>query len=305
RSSRVARSPARPRSATPAPTGRRTCGCCSCTCGSDGGSTSRTAGSRGATTAIPATWPSSGRERCCNGRGSERRRTRLERAGLADRRPDGGERRRVAGRRAHACKRGARDRRRYRSAGRLRRRPRAGPDLHGRARRRGVRPGADRGRGLAGRARVDRPSRGELHGRAVRRVGDPGGEVLRDGLGPAARSRTGREGAVPEARLPRARTPRRARARDQDAAHGGAARYTVTADDSELAELVPRIPASASKDYGTPFYDIFKRYDGDFYKIDPLLFSPAEVWLTSAGSGKTYHAGRANSDVLRASLVES
>jgi len=87
--------------------------------------------------------------------------------------------------------------------------------------------------------------------------------------------------------------------------YGGAARYTVTADDSELAELVPRIPASASKDYGTPFYDIFKRYDGDFYKIDPLLFSPAEVWLTSAGSGKTYHAGRANSDVLRASLVES
>jgi len=44
--------------------------------------------------------------------------------------------------------------------------------------------------------------------------------------------------------------------------------------------LVPKIPASASKDYGTPFYDIFKRYDGDFYKIDPLLFSPAEVWLT-------------------------
>ena len=40
-------------------------------------------------------------------------------------------------------------------------------------------------------------------------------------------------------------------------------------------------------------------------KIDPLLFSPAEVWLTSAGSGKTYHAGRANPEVLRASLVES
>ena len=87
--------------------------------------------------------------------------------------------------------------------------------------------------------------------------------------------------------------------------YGGAARYTVTAADAELAELVPKIPASASKDYGTPFHDIFKRYDGDFYKIDPLLFSPAEVWLTSAGSGKTYHAGHANPDVLRASLVQS
>src|SRR5882672_2892828 len=87
--------------------------------------------------------------------------------------------------------------------------------------------------------------------------------------------------------------------------YGGQARYTVQADDAELAELVPRIPASASKDYGTPFYDIFKRYDGDFYKIDPLLFSPAEVWLTSVQSGKTYHAGHVNPEVLRASLLES
>lgn len=87
--------------------------------------------------------------------------------------------------------------------------------------------------------------------------------------------------------------------------YGGRARYTVNADDAELTELVPRIPAAASKDYGTPFYDIFKRYDGDFYKIDPLLFSPAEVWLTSVQSGKTYHAGQLNPEVLRASLLES
>src|SRR5947199_65055 len=89
------------------------------------------------------------------------------------------------------------------------------------------------------------------------------------------------------------------------ASWGGQARYTVQADDAELAELVPKIPASASKDYGTPFYDIFKRYDSDFYKIDPLLFSPAEVWLTSVQSGKTYHAGHVNPEVLRASLLES
>ena len=87
--------------------------------------------------------------------------------------------------------------------------------------------------------------------------------------------------------------------------YGGRARYTVNAEDAELAELVPKIPASASKDYGTPFSDIFQRYGGDFYKIDPLLFSPAEVWLTSVQSGKTYHAGHLNPEVLRASLVES
>ena len=87
--------------------------------------------------------------------------------------------------------------------------------------------------------------------------------------------------------------------------YGGQARYTVNADDAELSALVPKIPAAASKDYGTPFYEIFKRYDGYFYKIDPLLFSPAEVWLTSVGSGKTYHAGQVNPDVLRASLLET
>ncbi len=87
--------------------------------------------------------------------------------------------------------------------------------------------------------------------------------------------------------------------------YGGQARYTVKADDAALAELVGKIPAAASKDYGTPFYDVFKRYDGDFYKIDPLLFSPAEVWLTSVASGKTYHAGHLNPDVLRASLLET
>jgi len=87
--------------------------------------------------------------------------------------------------------------------------------------------------------------------------------------------------------------------------YGGQARYTVQADDAELAELAARVPSAASRDYGTPFYEIFKRYDSDFYRIDPLLFSPAEVWLTSAASGKTYHAGQLNPEVLHASLLGS
>jgi methenyltetrahydromethanopterin cyclohydrolase len=86
--------------------------------------------------------------------------------------------------------------------------------------------------------------------------------------------------------------------------YGGQARYTVQAADDELAQLAERLPASSSTDYGTPFHDIFKRYDNDFYKIDPMLFSPAEVWLTSATSGRTFHAGRLNPDVLRASLFD-
>ena len=87
--------------------------------------------------------------------------------------------------------------------------------------------------------------------------------------------------------------------------YGGQARYTIGAGDAELEQLAAKVPASASRDYGTPFYDIFQRYDGDFYKIDPLLFSPAEIWLTSAETGRTFHAGALNPGVLRASCYPS
>jgi len=86
--------------------------------------------------------------------------------------------------------------------------------------------------------------------------------------------------------------------------YGGQARFLLDADAGELAALAERLPASASADYGTPFYDIFKRYDNDFYKIDPMLFSPAEVWLTSAASGRTFHGGRLDPKVLEASLFD-
>jgi methenyltetrahydromethanopterin cyclohydrolase len=86
--------------------------------------------------------------------------------------------------------------------------------------------------------------------------------------------------------------------------YGGQARFTVRAGDVELEQLAAQVPASASHDYGTPFYEIFQRYGGDFYKIDPLLFSPGEVWLTSSETGKTFHAGRLNPEVLEASLYK-
>jgi methenyltetrahydromethanopterin cyclohydrolase len=103
---------------------------------------------------------------------------------------------------------------------------------------------------------------------------------------------------------PVAKSDMRAIGRTNDAVlYGAQARYTVRAEDDELASLAERLPSSSSADYGTPFYDIFKRYANDFYKIDPLLFSPAEVWLTSVTSGRTFHAGSVNADVLRASFT--
>jgi len=85
--------------------------------------------------------------------------------------------------------------------------------------------------------------------------------------------------------------------------YGGSVHLTVDAEDEVLADLVPRVPSSASRDYGTPFYDLFKRYEWDFYKVDPHLFSPAVVRVTNVRSGRTFEAGRLDPDVLRRSLL--
>lgn len=85
--------------------------------------------------------------------------------------------------------------------------------------------------------------------------------------------------------------------------YGGQVYYTVRADDAELAGLIERIPSVASGDYGQPFYRLFKQYGGDFYKIDPMLFSPAVVTINNVASGKSYRAGRLNPEVLAASLL--
>jgi methenyltetrahydromethanopterin cyclohydrolase len=86
--------------------------------------------------------------------------------------------------------------------------------------------------------------------------------------------------------------------------YGGLVQLTVVGDDGELETLIPRVPSSASGDYGTPFYDLFQRYGGDFYKVDPMLFSPARVVVTNAKSGRTFAAGRLNPGILKQSLLD-
>jgi methenyltetrahydromethanopterin cyclohydrolase len=84
--------------------------------------------------------------------------------------------------------------------------------------------------------------------------------------------------------------------------YGGQVHLNVDADDDFLRELVERLPASASKDYGEPFGKIFKDADYDFYAIDPLLFSPAVIRVTNVGSGRSFEAGRVNLEVLERSF---
>jgi methenyltetrahydromethanopterin cyclohydrolase len=87
--------------------------------------------------------------------------------------------------------------------------------------------------------------------------------------------------------------------------YGGQVFFTVQAEDSELANLIFKVPSECSRDYGTPFYELFRRYNGDFYQIDRMLFSPARVEINNLKSGRTFCAGRLNPSLLKTSLLES
>jgi methenyltetrahydromethanopterin cyclohydrolase len=84
--------------------------------------------------------------------------------------------------------------------------------------------------------------------------------------------------------------------------YGGQVELTIDARDDELEAVVGRVPSSASRDYGQPFGSVLEAAGWDFYKIDPLLFSPAEVRLASVQSGRSFHAGGVDVDVLERSF---
>lgn len=84
--------------------------------------------------------------------------------------------------------------------------------------------------------------------------------------------------------------------------YGGKVTLWVRADDELLAQIGPKVPSSASADHGAPFAEVFARYNGDFYKIDPLLFSPAEVEFRNLKSGKCHRFGRCEPTLLRKSF---
>jgi methenyltetrahydromethanopterin cyclohydrolase len=102
---------------------------------------------------------------------------------------------------------------------------------------------------------------------------------------------------------PVARTDLAAMGRTNDAIlYGGRVILWVDADDAELATLGPRVPSSSSRDHGAPFAEIFERSGRDFYRVDPLLFSPAVVTFHNLRSGRCHVFGRVEPDVLRRSF---
>ena len=84
--------------------------------------------------------------------------------------------------------------------------------------------------------------------------------------------------------------------------YGGKVTLWVRADDELLAHIGPKVPSAASKDHGAPFAEVFARYNGDFYQIDPLLFSPAEVEFRNLKTGKCHRFGKSELGLLRKSF---
>jgi len=77
---------------------------------------------------------------------------------------------------------------------------------------------------------------------------------------------------------------------------------SLTVNGGDIKDFVPKIPSSSSKDYGKPFYTVFKEAKFDFYKLDPGIFAPAEVVVNDIATGETYIAGAINADVCMESF---
>jgi methenyltetrahydromethanopterin cyclohydrolase len=83
---------------------------------------------------------------------------------------------------------------------------------------------------------------------------------------------------------------------------GGQVHLFVSGPDEQAEALANGLPSSNSRDYGKPFAQVFSDYQYDFFKIDPLLFSPARVAVTAIESGRTFHAGKLDEQLLMRSF---
>lgn len=84
--------------------------------------------------------------------------------------------------------------------------------------------------------------------------------------------------------------------------YGGQVTLFVHGDDESIEEIVDQVPSSGSAAYGRTFLELFEAAGRDFYKLDPLLFSPAEVLIHNVETGRVHHRGRVNAEILKQSF---
>lgn len=72
--------------------------------------------------------------------------------------------------------------------------------------------------------------------------------------------------------------------------YGGTVTLWVRAADEAIESILEKVPSSASREHGRLFHELMQEH-GDFYSIDPMLFSPARVTFVNAATGRTFCAG--------------
>jgi methenyltetrahydromethanopterin cyclohydrolase len=85
--------------------------------------------------------------------------------------------------------------------------------------------------------------------------------------------------------------------------YAGRIQLYVTGEADAAKKLADELPSANSKDYGKPFAEIFAAVKGDFYQIDPMLFSPAKVTVTSMKTGESFQSGQIDEAVLLRSFA--
>jgi len=85
--------------------------------------------------------------------------------------------------------------------------------------------------------------------------------------------------------------------------YAGCVQLFVTGDADAAKKLAKELPSANSKDYGKPFAETFAAVKGDFYQIDPMLFSPAKVIVSSLDTGESFHSGKIDDAVLQRSFT--
>lgn len=84
--------------------------------------------------------------------------------------------------------------------------------------------------------------------------------------------------------------------------YGGRVQLFVRGDDDRARDLAEKLPSRSCDIYGRPFAEIFAAVNGDFYKIDPMLFSPACVTISNLDTGHTFHGGALAPEIVDASF---
>ncbi len=84
--------------------------------------------------------------------------------------------------------------------------------------------------------------------------------------------------------------------------YGGRIQLFVRGADDAAQALAEKLPSRTSSAYGQPFADIFAAVNGDFYKIDPSLFSPALVTVSNLDTGRSFQAGALAPEIVDASF---